>query len=94
MLEPSKPETIPETVVKSKRGGARPGAGRPPSVIVHSRRQAHRMTVRNEQIASIIKSQVEAAENGDLVAAKFIIDGLFGKETPASARLYSINTET
>lgn len=88
MQDTSKP------AVKSNRGGRRAGAGRPPSAKVYSRRQAHRMAVNNAHLVSIIKTQIELAIEGDLAAAKFIMDGLFGKETPAAARYYSINSET
>lgn len=63
------------------KGGARPGAGRPADVEIQARREAFRKSVNDAKILNIIKKQAVLAEMGDLSAAKFIMDGLFGLDT-------------
>jgi hypothetical protein len=71
------------------KGQSNPRAGRPSDADIQARREAFRKCVPTKRLVEIIKAQVEKAAAGELDAAKFICDGLFGPDRQTVACEFS-----
>ena len=70
------PKTTPQ---KSKRGGARPGAGRKPSHVEADLRALMESAFPADERVAVVKSLIESAKNGNVQAATALLDRALGK---------------
>lgn len=63
----------------NRHGGARPGAGRPPKVLLYADTAALVEQRIVDALPDITDTLIEAAKGGDLGAAKYLCDRILGR---------------
>src|SRR5438128_2704922 len=86
------------TQTGSTHGGARPGAGRPPRALRYAgQAEAIEQTI-VDALPSIVGKLIEMAMDGDLKAARYLIDRILGRVArmpfPPSMDWPTVDTET
>jgi hypothetical protein len=74
--------------MKNGHGGARPGAGRKPKALLYAREIAEAEGKIVAAVPALIDVLITAAKGGDMAAARYVLDRVFGRvaeQAPALA---------
>lgn len=76
---------VPKSETTAKHGGARDGAGRKPKSLRFAAELAAAEGLIIEAMPQVINGLIEAAKAGDVAAARYLLDRVFGRvsESPA-----------
>ncbi len=87
LVEPRQAAAQPAAQPATKRGGARPGAGRKPKALVYASEIATAEGRIVSAMPALIDSLISAAQAGDTSAARYLLDRVLGRVTETAAPL-------